>query len=90
MTAKIADTPRDGWSAGGWPDVDVIMPVRNEAAHLRTAVDAVLAPDYPGDVRLTLAVGPSDDDTELIAARLAGDDDRVLVVDNPRRAGPRR
>lgn len=82
-TAKIADVTRDGLSADDWPDVDVIMPVRNEAAHLRAAVDAVLAQDYPGHVRLTLAVGPSDDDTELIAAQLAGDDDRVLVVDNP-------
>ena len=67
---------------GTWPDVDVVMPVRNEAAHLRQAVDAVLAQDYPGTVRVTLAVAPSTDGTESVADTLTVDR-RVRTVANP-------
>jgi glycosyltransferase involved in cell wall biosynthesis len=78
MKAAIA-----GLSADVWPDVDVIMPIRNEGSHLRAAVEAVLAQEYPGVLRIVLAVGPSDDGTEALAAEIAGEDDRVAVVDNP-------
>jgi glycosyltransferase involved in cell wall biosynthesis len=61
----------------------VIVPVRNEAAHLRAAVDAVLAQDYPGILRVTLAVAPSGDGTEDVAHALAEEDRRVTVVANP-------
>jgi glycosyltransferase involved in cell wall biosynthesis len=69
--------------AAEWPDVDVVMPIRNEAAHLAEAVAAVRAQDYPGRMRIFLGVGPSDDGTERIAARLAAHDDDLVVVDNP-------
>lgn len=70
-------------AAGGrdWPDVDVVMPVRNEADHLAAAVAAVRAQEYPGRVRIVLGVGPSDDGTERLAEALAGED--LIVVDNP-------
>jgi succinoglycan biosynthesis protein ExoA len=64
-----------------WPDVDVVMPVRNEAAHLTAAVAAVRSQEYPGRVRIFLGVGPSDDGTEQVAEALAGAD--LVVVDNP-------
>jgi len=63
--------------------VSVIMPVRNEERHLEEAVRHVLAQDYPGDIEVVLAVGPSSDATERIARRLAAADPRVTVVDNP-------
>ena len=66
-----------------WPDVDVVMPIRNEAAGLADAVGAVRAQDYAGRVRILLGVGPSDDGTERIAARLAAHDDDLVVVENP-------
>jgi glycosyltransferase involved in cell wall biosynthesis len=66
-----------------WPSVSVIMPVLNEAAHLETAVRAVLAQEYPLPFQICLAVGPCSDDTEAIAAALAADDPRVKVVPNP-------
>jgi succinoglycan biosynthesis protein ExoA len=66
-----------------WPDVDVVMPVRNEADHLATAVAAVHSQEYPGTVRIFLGVGPSDDGTEQIAADLAAGRADVLVVANP-------
>ncbi len=66
-----------------WPDVDVVMPIRNEAQHLAAAVAAVRSQDYPGRVRIFLGVGPSDDATEAVAAELAAADDDLVVADNP-------
>ncbi|WP_203656968.1 glycosyltransferase family 2 protein [Demequina activiva] len=64
------------------PPVSVVMPVRNEARALEDAVRAVLETGYAGDVEVVIAVGPSTDGTEDIAASLARDP-RVTVVDNP-------
>jgi glycosyltransferase involved in cell wall biosynthesis len=66
-----------------WPAVAVVMVVRNEALHLREAVGAVLEQEYPGDVRVAVAVGPSKDGTEEVAADLAAEDPRITVVPNP-------
>lgn len=63
--------------------VSIIMPVRNEERHLEEAVSHVLRQDYPGDIEVVLAVGPSKDRTEEIAAKLAVADGRVTVVANP-------
>src|SRR5437773_2755215 len=63
--------------------VSVIMPVRDEERHLEDAVRHVLAQDYPGDIEVVLAVGPSHDATMEIARRLAATDPRVTVVANP-------
>jgi glycosyltransferase involved in cell wall biosynthesis len=64
-----------------WPAVSVVMPVRDEAGHLEAAVAAVRAQEYPGRLDICLAVAPSRDGTERIAAALAGDG--IVVVDNP-------
>jgi glycosyltransferase involved in cell wall biosynthesis len=66
-----------------WPDVSVVMPVRDDAEGLPGAVAAVLAQAYPGRVEVVLGVAPSRDGTEAAAARLAAGDARVRVVDNP-------
>src|SRR5260370_4944982 len=63
--------------------VSVTVAVRNEERQLEEAVRHVLAQDYPGDIEVVLAVGPSSDATERIARRLAAADPRVTVVDNP-------
>ena len=67
----------------GWPDVDVVMPIRNEFDHLEAAVKSVRAQDYPGRLRIFLGVGPSDDSTEELAASLADNAGDLVVVDNP-------
>ncbi len=59
------------------------MPVRNEEDHLADAVASVLAQDYPGGLEVAIAVGPSTDRTREVADRLAAEDPRVVVVDNP-------
>lgn len=66
-----------------WPSVSVIMPVRNEAAHLADAVASILAQGYPGPFEVCLAVGPSTDGTEALAADLAASHPAVSVVANP-------
>lgn len=59
------------------------MPIRNEAAHLHTAVASILAQEYPLPFDICLAVGPSDDDTEAIAEAIASNEPRVKVVASP-------
>jgi len=66
-----------------WPKVSVIMPIRNEAAHLLDAVSAVLQQDYPGELEICLAIAPSSDDTAHVAAQLSANDPRILLVENP-------
>ncbi|WP_399885833.1 glycosyltransferase family 2 protein [Streptomyces sp. BBFR51] len=65
------------------PAVSVIMPVLNEERHLRGAVRAILAQEYAGEMEVVIAVGPSADRTEEIAAELVREDPRVHTVPNP-------
>ena len=66
-----------------YPPVSVVMPVRNEERHLAESVRHVLGQDYPGELELVLAVGPSADRTEQIARDLAAAEPRLVVVANP-------
>jgi glycosyltransferase involved in cell wall biosynthesis len=59
------------------------MPVLNEERHLRDAVGGVLGQDYEGEIELVLALGPSADATDEVAAALAREDPRVRFVHNP-------
>ena len=59
------------------------MPVLNEERHLEAAIRRVLDQDYPGELEVILAVGPSSDRTREIADALAAVDRRIRVVDNP-------
>jgi succinoglycan biosynthesis protein ExoA len=66
-----------------WPPVSVIMPVLDEERYLAEAVTGVLAQDYPGELELVLALGPSQDRTDEIAGDLAAIDHRIRLVENP-------
>jgi succinoglycan biosynthesis protein ExoA len=66
-----------------WPPVAVVMVVRNEARLLRETLASVLSQNYPGPLEVVIAVGPSSDGTELVAAELAREDSRVTLVTNP-------
>jgi len=72
-----------GAPASDWPAVSVIMPVLNEARHLRVAVHRVLDQDYLGPLEVVLALGSSQDDTDAIAASIVATDPRVRTVPNP-------
>jgi cellulose synthase/poly-beta-1,6-N-acetylglucosamine synthase-like glycosyltransferase len=59
------------------------MPIRNEERHLEEAVRRVLSQDYPGEIEVILAVGPSRDKTMDIAERISSADSRITVIPNP-------
>ncbi|MFI0938012.1 glycosyltransferase family 2 protein [Streptomyces sp. NPDC021020] len=65
------------------PAVSVIMPVLNEERHLRNSVRHILEQDYPGELEVVIALGPSADRTDAIAAELVAEDLRVHTVPNP-------
>jgi succinoglycan biosynthesis protein ExoA len=66
-----------------WPGVSAVLTVLNEERHLREAVASMLEQDYPGDVELVIALGPSRDGTDTVAAEIAAADPRVQCVKNP-------
>jgi GT2 family glycosyltransferase len=59
------------------------MPVRNEELSLAESVRSVLGQDYPGELEIVLAVGPSRDRTAAFLERVAASDRRIIVVPNP-------
>jgi hypothetical protein len=78
LRVRAAVTERDAATA-----VSVVMPVRNEELSLAESVRSVLGQDYPGELEIVLAVGPSRDGTLQLARRLASSDPRIIVVPNP-------
>ena len=66
------------------PAISVIIPVLNEQSHLAAAVNSVLSQKYSGDLEVLLALGPSRDNTNQVAADLAG---WAIPLVNPYRAG---
>ncbi|CAD5372627.1 Glyco_trans_2-like domain-containing protein [Rubrivivax sp. A210] len=67
--------------------VSVIVPCRNEAAHIADFLDSALAQRLPADCTLQLVVadGASDDDTRLLLDRRAALEPRLVVIANPAR-----
>lgn len=63
--------------------VSVVMPVLNEERHLTQAVSAVLDQDFDGSIEVILALGPSVDRTDEVAAELVAGDSRIHTVPNP-------
>ena len=64
-------------------EISVILPVRNEAAHLEEAVGAILSQDFQGKLEVILAIAPSHDKTEAIAQAMALSDSRIVIVLSP-------
>ncbi|MBV9026696.1 MAG: glycosyltransferase family 2 protein [Streptomycetaceae bacterium] len=65
------------------PAVSVILPVLNEERHLRACVRHILEQKYAGELEVVIALGPSTDRTDEIAAELVREDPRVHTVPNP-------
>jgi succinoglycan biosynthesis protein ExoA len=69
------------------PRVSAVIPCRNERSHIETCVRSVLGQEpVPGDFEVIVIDGMSDDGTREILARLAGQDPRLRVIDNPARS----
>jgi len=71
-----------------YPGVSYVMPVLNEADYLEEAIASILGQDYPGPKELVVALGPSTDTTNEVAQRLAYEDERIVLVPNPRGRTP--
>ena len=69
--------------------VSVIMPVRNEGDFIERAITSVLGNDYPAEkMEIIVVDGMSDDGTREIIEKLSREDDRVKMLDNPKRIVP--
>ena len=67
------------------PFVSVLVPVRNEGAHIRATAAAILGQDYPADrFEVLFADGRSTDSTRSVLEGVAASEPRLVVVDNPR------
>ncbi len=71
------------------PLVSVIIPTRNEAGFIERNIRSVLENDYPTEqIEIVVVDGMSDDGTGDIVTRLAERDDRIRLIENPRRITP--
>lgn len=66
------------------PAVTVIMPVLNEESHLEASVQSILDQAYPGELEIILALGPSHDKTNQVAADIAARVPTLRFIENPR------
>ena len=55
------------------PPVSVILPLLNEEQNLQDCIASIRNQDYPGEIEIILALGPSKDKTNEIAKSLADD-----------------
>ncbi len=69
-------------------DVSVLVPVLNEAKHVRASVEAMRAQRFDGELEFIFIDGASDDATRSILEELAELDPRIRVLDNPARRTP--
>lgn len=68
------------------PLVTIAMPCLDEAGFIETCLRSVRAQTHPSDrTEILVADGGSSDGTREILARLAGEDPRIRVIDNPDR-----
>jgi succinoglycan biosynthesis protein ExoA len=73
-------------AATSLPMVTIAMPCLDEERFIETCVRSVLEQDYPRDrIEVLVADGGSTDRTREILARLASEDERIFVIDNPDR-----
>jgi len=66
--------------------VTIAMPAYNEEHYIEACIASVQAQDYPRElIEILVADGRSTDKTRDILARLAHDDPRIKIIDNPDR-----
>lgn len=69
-------------------DCSVLVPVLQEERHIARTVDAMRRQRFSGQVEFLLVDGGSTDGTPAILAKLAREDVRIRVLENPRRTTP--
>ncbi len=69
-----------------WPDVDIVVPARNEAELLPETLPSLLKQNYPGKFRIFLVDDHSEDGTSRVAKRVAeekGATDKLQIISAP-------
>jgi glycosyltransferase involved in cell wall biosynthesis len=69
-------------------DVSVLTPVLNEEEHIREVAAKMLAQRFDGTIEFLFIDGASEDRTVEILRELQRDDERVRILENPRRSTP--
>jgi succinoglycan biosynthesis protein ExoA len=67
-------------------DCSVLIPVLNESRYVEQSVAAMQRQRFPGRIEFVFADGGSEDRTREILGRLAAEDPRIRVFDNPGRS----
>ena len=70
------------------PMVSVLVPVLDEARHIRSAAAAMAAQRFDGELEFLMVDGGSTDGTRAVLEELAAGDPRFRVLDNPARTIP--
>ncbi len=71
------------------PFVTVVMPIRNETAHIGALIEQLFAQDYPADrYEVIVADGMSTDGTREILSRLMLKYSQLRMIDNPAKIVP--
>ncbi len=71
-----------------FPDVSIIIPVRNEVDGITRTIDSCLRQTYRGSIEIVVADARSDDGTRALLDDLAASG-KIIVVDNPSLTTPR-
>ena len=74
---RLQDAP----SPATWPRITAIIPARDEAETIGAVIGAHLAADYSGEVRIILVDDNSADGTANAARDVAGETDRLHIVE---------
>jgi succinoglycan biosynthesis protein ExoA len=78
-------SPQAGAADGEEVNVSILVPVRNEAPAIAESLAAMRAQRFAGRIELLVVDGRSDDGTRAVLERLAREDPRIRVLDNPAR-----
>ena len=70
------------------PTASVLVPVLDEERHITAALQDMQAQDVDGGVEFLVIDGRSEDRTREIVERLAAEDPRIRLLDNPQRITP--
>ena len=75
--------------ASARPTVSLVVPVRNEEAHVQACLEAIRAQTYPpGLLEVIVVDGESTDATVAIVERVAASDASIKLLRNPQRSMP--
>lgn len=67
------------------PSIIIVIPCLNEAAHIGGLLEQLRRDTISLDVKIVVCDGGSEDATVSIAQRIAAEDARIIVIDNPGR-----